>query len=93
MNSAATARSRSLRWSRVRAALTSFIEGKRKTGVFLSVLGFGMGNYNDALMQTLAGHHPGASRDVQFRPEERRYGIGDGHTRPRRVKGRAVIVP
>ena len=34
--------------------LKSYIEEKRKTGVSLSVLGFGMGNYNDALMQTLA---------------------------------------
>lgn len=35
-------------------ALKSFIEGKRDQGVFLSVLGFGAGNYNDALMQALA---------------------------------------
>ncbi len=34
--------------------LKSFIEKKRETGVFLSVLGFGMGNYNDELMQALA---------------------------------------
>ena len=34
--------------------LQDFIERKRKTGVFLSVLGFGEGNYNDALMQRLA---------------------------------------
>ncbi|MBS1686213.1 MAG: von Willebrand factor type A domain-containing protein [Bacteroidetes bacterium] len=36
------------------APLTSFIEGKRKTGVFLSVLGFGMGNYKDREMEALA---------------------------------------
>ncbi len=30
------------------------IERKRKSGIFLSVLGFGRGNYNDKLMQTLA---------------------------------------
>lgn len=35
-------------------ALKRFIEGKRDNGVFLSVLGFGAGNYNDALMQALA---------------------------------------
>ena len=34
--------------------LKSFIEKKRDTGVFLSILGFGDGNYNDVLMQTLA---------------------------------------
>ena len=34
--------------------LKRYIEGKRKTGIFLSVLGFGQGNYNDALMQALA---------------------------------------
>jgi Ca-activated chloride channel family protein len=34
--------------------LKSFVERKRETGVFLSILGFGRGNYNDALMQTLA---------------------------------------
>jgi Ca-activated chloride channel homolog len=30
------------------------IEKERKSGVFLTVLGFGMGNYNDAKMETLA---------------------------------------
>ena len=34
--------------------LKSYIETKRDSGIFLSVLGFGQGNYNDALMQTLA---------------------------------------
>jgi len=35
-------------------SLRSLIENKRKSGVSLSVLGFGAGNYNDALMQELA---------------------------------------
>lgn len=35
-------------------ALTSLIENKRKTGIELSILGFGTGNYNDELMQKLA---------------------------------------
>lgn len=39
--------------------LTSFIERKRAAGVYLSVLGFGDGNYNDALMQSLAEHGNG----------------------------------
>lgn len=34
--------------------LQKLIEEKRKTGVFLSVLGFGTGNLNDHLMETLA---------------------------------------
>jgi len=34
--------------------LKSFIERERASGIALSVLGFGMGNYNDNLMQTLA---------------------------------------
>lgn len=34
--------------------LEDFIARKRKTGIYLSVMGFGQGNYNDALMQTLA---------------------------------------
>jgi Ca-activated chloride channel family protein len=35
-------------------ALKNLIEQKRKSGVALTVLGFGTGNYNDALMQELA---------------------------------------
>ncbi|MEM8878459.1 MAG: VWA domain-containing protein [Pseudomonadota bacterium] len=35
-------------------SLTGFIERQRDTGVSLSVLGFGRGNLNDSLMQTLA---------------------------------------
>jgi Ca-activated chloride channel homolog len=34
--------------------LEKLIEAKRKSGVFLSVLGFGMGNYKDAKMEVLA---------------------------------------
>ncbi len=36
------------------ARLEDFVAEKRKTGVFLTVLGFGRGNYQDALMQKLA---------------------------------------
>ena len=38
-----------------------FIERKRKSGIFLSVLGFGQGNYNDALMQSLAQNGNGVA--------------------------------
>lgn len=34
--------------------LISLVEGERKSGVFLTVLGYGMGNYQDAKMQKLA---------------------------------------
>lgn len=34
--------------------LEKLIEQKRKSGVFLTVLGYGMGNYKDSKMQTLA---------------------------------------
>ncbi|MCP4137730.1 MAG: VWA domain-containing protein [bacterium] len=36
------------------AELVKLIEKKRRTGVFLTVLGFGMGNYKDAAMEKLA---------------------------------------
>ncbi|OHB77093.1 MAG: hypothetical protein A2Z34_07230 [Planctomycetes bacterium RBG_16_59_8] len=36
-----------------RSELTSLIEEKAKSGVFLSILGFGMGNYKDATLEEL----------------------------------------
>lgn len=36
------------------AELDELISGKRDSGIYLSVLGFGMGNYKDARMETLA---------------------------------------
>ncbi|PTX54394.1 Ca-activated chloride channel family protein [Litoreibacter ponti] len=36
------------------AEMKGFVTEKRKSGTYLSVLGFGRGNFNDALMQTLA---------------------------------------
>ena len=41
--------------------MKTFIQKKRKTGIFLSVLGFGMGNYNDHLMQSLAQNGNGVA--------------------------------
>ncbi|MCV6823404.1 MULTISPECIES: vWA domain-containing protein [Halocynthiibacter] len=40
-------------------ALESFIKTKRDSGTYLSVLGFGRGNLNDATMQALAQHGNG----------------------------------
>ncbi len=39
--------------------LVKLIEEKRKTGVYLSVLGFGKGNLNDAMMEQIADHGNG----------------------------------
>ena len=41
--------------------MKTFIKEKRETGIFLSVLGFGMGNYNDHLMQSLAQNGNGVA--------------------------------
>ncbi len=42
-------------------ALKEYIEDKRESGTYLSVLGFGRGNYNDALMQSLAQNGNGTA--------------------------------
>ena len=42
-------------------ALKAMIEAKRESGVFLSVFGFGQGNYNDQLMQTIAQNGNGVA--------------------------------
>jgi Ca-activated chloride channel family protein len=52
--------------------LKSFIEHKRKTGVTLSVLGFGSGNYNDELMQTLAQNGNGNAAYIDTLNEARK---------------------
>jgi Ca-activated chloride channel homolog len=52
--------------------LKGYIERQRSRGVFLSVLGFGMGNYNDALMQTLAQNGNGAAAYIDTVREARK---------------------
>jgi len=52
--------------------LKGFVERERGKGVFLSVLGFGMGNYNDALMQTLAQNGNGAAAYIDTVGEARK---------------------
>lgn len=52
--------------------LKSFIERKRATGVTLSVLGFGTGNYNDELMQTLAQNGNGNAAYIDTLNEARK---------------------
>ncbi|MBL7974118.1 MAG: von Willebrand factor type A domain-containing protein [Candidatus Kapabacteria bacterium] len=39
--------------------LVKLIEEKRKTGIFLSTIGVGTGNYNDAMMEQIADHGNG----------------------------------
>ncbi len=39
--------------------LVRMVEERRRTGVFLTVLGFGMGNYKDAMLKDLANHGNG----------------------------------
>jgi len=52
--------------------LKGYIERERGKGVFLSVLGFGMGNYNDALMQTLAQNGNGTAAYIDTIAEARK---------------------
>jgi Ca-activated chloride channel family protein len=52
--------------------LQDFVERKRETGIFLSVLGFGSGNYNDAMMQTLAQNGNGAAAYIDNLNEARK---------------------
>jgi len=52
--------------------LKGFVERKRDTGVTLSVLGFGQGNYNDALMQTLAQNGNGNASYIDSLNEARK---------------------
>jgi Ca-activated chloride channel homolog len=52
--------------------LKGYIERQRSSGVFLSVLGFGMGNYNDALMQTLAQNGNGTAAYIDTLSEARK---------------------
>ncbi len=55
-----------------RNALKKLIEKKRETGIFLSVLGFGMGNLNDAMMETLADNGNGNYAYVDSEKEAER---------------------
>ena len=52
--------------------LKGFIERKRDTGVFLSVLGFGYGNLNDRLMQELAQNGNGVAAYIDTLHEARK---------------------
>ncbi len=55
-----------------REELKDFVERKRQTGIFLSVFGFGMGNYNDHMMQTLAQNGNGVAAYIDNLNEARK---------------------
>lgn len=52
--------------------LKGFIERKRQTGIFLSILGVGEGNYNDSLTQKLAQNGNGTAAYVDTLNEARK---------------------
>jgi Ca-activated chloride channel homolog len=53
-------------------ALKQLVERQRADGIGLTVLGFGTGNYNDALMQTLAQHGNGNAAYIDTLSEARK---------------------
>jgi Ca-activated chloride channel homolog len=55
-----------------REELKSFVERKREKGIFLSILGVGIGNYNDQMMQTLAQNGNGVAAYVDTLNEARK---------------------
>ncbi len=54
------------------ARLKDFVVDRRKDGVYLSVYGFGRGNYNDTMMQALAQNGNGTAAYVDGLQEARR---------------------
>ena len=52
--------------------LHDFVDQKRESGVYLSVLGFGEGNYKDNKMETLADHGNGSYHYIDCESEARR---------------------
>lgn len=55
-----------------REALKSFVERERNKGVYLSVLGFGEGNYRDEMAQTLAQNGNGVAAYIDTLNEARK---------------------
>ena len=52
--------------------LTDFVARKREEGIYLSVLGFGSGNLNDRMMQSIAQNGNGVAAYIDALPEARR---------------------
>jgi Ca-activated chloride channel homolog len=59
--------------------LQDFVERKRKSGIYLSVLGFGQGNYNDALMQKLAQNGNGNAAYIDNLNEARKVLVDESY--------------
>jgi Ca-activated chloride channel family protein len=59
--------------------LQDFVERKRQTGIYLSVLGFGQGNYNDALMQKLAQNGNGNAAYIDNLNEARKVLVDEAY--------------
>jgi Ca-activated chloride channel family protein len=55
-----------------RDELKGFVERKRQTGIYLSILGVGMGNHNDQLMQALAQNGNGVAAYIDTLNEARK---------------------
>ncbi len=55
-----------------REELKDFVERKRESGIFLSILGFGQGNLNDHMMQTLAQNGNGIAAYIDSLNEARK---------------------
>lgn len=53
--------------------MVTLIEQERKSGVFLTVLGYGMGNYQDAKMQQLADKGNGNHAYIDGITEAKRF--------------------
>lgn len=53
--------------------LEDFVARKRESGIYLSVMGFGRGNYNDQLMQTIAQNGNGIAAYIDSEREARRF--------------------
>ena len=52
--------------------LEDFVSRKRETGIYLSVLGFGRGNYNDAMMQKISQTGNGTAAYIDTLSEARK---------------------
>ncbi|MGE3624604.1 MAG: von Willebrand factor type A domain-containing protein, partial [Bdellovibrionales bacterium] len=57
--------------------LKNFVAQKRDKGIFLSVLGFGQGNYNDQMMQALAQNGNGNAAYIDTLSEARKVLVDD----------------
>ncbi|MFS2318119.1 vWA domain-containing protein [Maricaulis sp. D1M11] len=53
--------------------LEDFVARKRDTGIYLSVMGFGRGNYNDQMMQAIAQSGNGIAAYIDSEAEARRF--------------------